>query len=169
MSDAAVTTIVTGLVTIIISVVGFLTMWVKLKYGAGEAVKAAHNVQRVESKIDKAATAAEVVATNLAHNTELTSRIEKQTNGPLSEKLELIEDHSTRIAALEAKVEGVKATIDTVNKNLDSTRHEVRGHLQTLSGKLDLIGMTIPRPVTPPISLVLPTVTVDPDITKEHK
>jgi DNA repair ATPase RecN len=150
MSDAAMASLVTGSVTIVTLVIGFLTLWIKLKYGVVKAEEAANNAQRVEGKIDNAATAAQVVAKNLAHNTELTSRIEKQTNGPLTAKLDLIEDHSARIAALEGKVESIKNTLDGMSKNLDSTRHELRGHLQTITNSIQLLAIKpVPTPAAP--------------------
>ncbi len=41
MSDAAIAQVVAGLITITTVVVGFLTLWVKLKYGADQAKVAA--------------------------------------------------------------------------------------------------------------------------------
>lgn len=168
LSDGAITTIVTGAVTVVMGFIGFLTLWVKLKYGADKAQEAASNAEKAVTKVDQAA---EVAATKakavekkidenaaktlaveekLDQNTEITTRIEQQTNGPLSgkltqierrveEKLGQIQDHADRIGALETKVEAVKVTLDTLSKNVDSTRHEMRGHLQTITNHLQLL------------------------------
>lgn len=56
MSDSAVTVLVAGLVQVTVIVSGFLTLWVKLKYGVEEAKKsaslAATKALDVEKKID---------------------------------------------------------------------------------------------------------------------
>lgn len=129
MSDVSVASAVTGLVTITTMVIGFLTLWVKLKYGVDKADEAARVAKVVEDKVDD--------------NTAITARIEKQTNGGLDERLDIkfqqLADHDARITALEAKVEAVKVATDALGKNLDSTRHEMRGHLQTISTNLHVL------------------------------
>ncbi len=52
MSDAAISSLVTGLITVTTMVVGFLTLWVKLRYGTQMAEKAASKAAEVEDKID---------------------------------------------------------------------------------------------------------------------
>lgn len=134
MTDGAITTIVAGVITVTTMVVGFLTLWVKLKYGAEKAEETASKVKVVEGKIDD--------------NTRITARIEKQTNGPLSNrlaqydaKLAQLDDHNARIGALEVKVEAIKSSLDSLGKNLDSTRHEIRSNLQTITNNLQLLAM----------------------------
>lgn len=137
MSDAAVATLVSGVVTIVTMLVGFLTLWVKLKYGV-------EKTKDVESKVD--------------HNTALTTKIEQQTNGPLSDKLAALdvevasklENHGSRITALEAKMETMRTAIDSLNGNLNSTRHELRGHLQTITNSLHVLAIKgTPTPAEP--------------------
>lgn len=134
MSDGAIVTVMTGVVTIVMGVIGFLTLWVKLKYGVERADEAAENAQKVEKKLDE--------------NTKITARIEQQTNGPLTtrlakfeEKLGQLEDHNTRIGALEMKVEATRTALDGLNKNLDSTLHEIRGQLQTINTSLHILSI----------------------------
>lgn len=62
MNDAAIANVVTGLVTITTLVVGFLTLWVKLRYGAEQAEKAARKADVVERKIDYNTTKTEGIA-----------------------------------------------------------------------------------------------------------
>lgn len=131
---AVVTTIVSGVVTIVVGIIGFFTLWLKLKYGVEKVDEAATNAQKVEKKIDE--------------NTRITARIEQQTNGPLTsrlakfeEKLGQLEDHNTRISALEVKVEATRTALDSLSKNLDSTRHEIRGQLQTISTSLHILSI----------------------------
>ena len=52
MSDAAVATLVAGLITIATMVVGFLTLWVKLKYGEKKTDELTKQSQTVEAKVD---------------------------------------------------------------------------------------------------------------------
>ena len=115
MSDAAIANIVTGVVTVATIVSGFLTLWAKLKYGV-------HKVEETSAKVDV--------------NTQLTEKINKQTNGGLDDRFA---DHAERITALEMKVAAVDAKQDALSKNLDSTRHEIRGHLYTITNNLTLL------------------------------
>lgn len=148
MSDAAVATIVGGLVTMLGMVIGFLKLWVDIRYGNKKAEDAA-------VKAGEAATKAGEVEDKLDANTAITSRIEAQTNGPLSEKFANLEnrisakfgqvdEHAARIGALELKVEAIKVSLDGLNKNLDSTRHEFRGHFQTIVNSLQLLAIKPP-------------------------
>lgn len=69
MSDAAVTSLVTGAVTITTLVVGFLTLWVKLKYATHQAKLAA---QDASNRADVAAKKVGVVEEKIDTNTALT-------------------------------------------------------------------------------------------------
>lgn len=130
LSDAAIPVIVTGLVTITTVVVGFLTTWVKLKYGVDKAEEAATKAAQVEEKIDE-----NTVISTAAKNAAMAA--EKQTNGAMSKyQLEMV-DVVSRVTALEAGFETLKLSMETVTKNVDSTRHEMRGHMQTMSNKLN--------------------------------
>ena len=102
VSDAAVAnivaTIVTGGVTVTTLVVGFLTLWVKLRYGAQQVEKAAIKADVVEKKIDsntaitKAGT--EAAATNAkaaevnAKAAEVTAKEAKNATTALAKTLE---------------------------------------------------------------------------------
>lgn len=118
MSDAAIASIVTGFVTVMLSLIGFLTLWAKLKYG--------------EKKV-------EAVSTKIDANTALTKKIDGQTNGGLDDRFA---DHAARITALESKVSAVDAKQDAIAKTLDSTRHELRGQLQAITQLLMVAGMS---------------------------
>ena len=149
MSDAAVATIVGGFITISTMVIGFLTLWLKIKYGS----------EKVDATAKEAADTAKEAATKVASieekvdaNTDITKRIEKQTNGPLTEKFAhletrisakfaLVDSHTLRITALEAKLEELKIILDALNKNLDSTRHEFRGHFQVITNSIQMLSI----------------------------
>ncbi len=78
MSDAAILTLVSGLVTISTMVFGFLTLWVKLRYGAAKAEEA---VVKAEAAV--------IVATQVSSDNQkdssdriaLLHKIDHQTNG----------------------------------------------------------------------------------------
>lgn len=135
MSDAAIASIVTGLVTVTTLIVGFLTLWVKLRYGESATRKVGEKVEE---------------------NTEITTEAKDAANKAVAhalgcdkERAALLKglaDHDGRIAALESQMAALKVSMDGVTKNVDSTRHEMRSHLQTLSGKLDLIALVRPAP-----------------------
>jgi hypothetical protein len=91
MTDATIANIVTATVTIVTMVIGFLTLWVKLKYGVDK-------VQKVEDKLDdntkvtkdgnvaaeSHAKAAVTAAENAATKAETLS---SQLNGKLEERM----------------------------------------------------------------------------------
>ena len=62
MSDAAVANIVTGVVTVATLLVGFFTLWIKLRYG----------VNKVQEAREEAATRADETAAKIDANTEIT-------------------------------------------------------------------------------------------------
>lgn len=89
MSDAAVTILVSGLITITTMVVGFLTLWIKLKYQS----------QKVEDKVDantnltRSGTAAasinaQVAAVAAKEAAEKTDELAKQMNGEMDRKIQ---------------------------------------------------------------------------------
>lgn len=96
MSDTAVTALVTGAITITTSVIGFLTIWVKLKY-SDKKVEA--KAEEVKSKIDdnteitkegaKEASANAKAAANIAADTKnATDALAKKLNGGVDEAIE---------------------------------------------------------------------------------
>lgn len=101
MSDAAITTIITGLVTITTMVIGFLNMYVKLRHARLRAEVAAF-------KADEAVVKVGVVERKIDHNTSLTQSVEskantivKQTNGSLEQVRSLVSTIADRVSKLE--------------------------------------------------------------------
>lgn len=125
MSDAAIASLATCGVTIATMLIGFLTMWVRLRYGVEKAEEAAKKAATVEGKIDD--------------NNAMTARIEKQTNGPLQAKLEQMADHAERITVLERDAVAIKAGLESLTASVSSKHHEVRGSLQAITNLLHLI------------------------------
>jgi uncharacterized protein involved in exopolysaccharide biosynthesis len=136
MSDAAISTIVTGFITIATIVVGFLTMWVKLRYGTEQAKEAATKAKVVEEKIDANAKAVEE---KLDANVVLSKKIDNQTNGNLDQRLAQLNSKTGRITELETKVNVIETKLESLDKNINSTRHEMRGHFQSVTNSLNLL------------------------------
>lgn len=155
MSDAAITAIVSGLITITTMVIGFLTLWVKLKYGADKAEEASEHAARAVVKAEEAAVKAICVEDKIDANTALTAEV-KDAATKASEHavicdeekvkmMKLITEHEGRIVSIEAQLVAMKTSVDGVSRNIDSSRHEMRGHLQTLTNKLDLMSARMPK------------------------
>jgi hypothetical protein len=148
MSDTAITQIAATAVTIATMLFGFLTLLVKLRYGNRMAEVAAEKADvavgkalSVEGKIDDNTALTKAVAKNTGEALPVLNKIERQTNGGLDARLEQIADHAKRIGALEGQMAALKVSVDSASKNVDSTRHEVRGHMQTVMNKLDLLAL----------------------------
>ena len=98
MSDAAITVIVAGILQLATIVAGFLTIWVKLRYGVEKAEEAATKAQTVEKKIDAntaitkggvaaAVTSAKVAAVAAAEAKVATDTIHEKLNGRLDKAI----------------------------------------------------------------------------------
>lgn len=119
MTDVGMASLVTGLITITGMIVGFLTLWAKLKYGVEKAEEAATKVKAVEDKIDENTSltrTATTAATNAAVNAktavqkaqeasteklDILHKIEKQTNGAADAMRNLVKDLAERVEKLE--------------------------------------------------------------------
>ncbi len=155
MSDSAITTIASSIVTVILGLIGFATLWLKIKYGTEQAEKAAVKAEIavaqavvVEKKIDNNT----VISTEAKHAAQ---NAERQTNGVMTgydshiaSLVERTEAHQNRIAALESQIITLQSAVDSVNKNVDSTRHEFRGSLQTITNQLSLLAGLNNKPVS---------------------
>jgi small-conductance mechanosensitive channel len=170
MSDAAITVMAASAVSIVTTIVAFFTLWIKLRYGVEKAEEAASRAHEVEGHIKKVDSAVLSVEGKLDANTAISTQaressavaaskasaaepvirqIEKQTNGTLDAQAHQLSVNTQKIAALEIKLE-------SLDKNLTSTRHELRGHLQTIMTTLALIkantGTSSVQPVVLPVS-----------------
>lgn len=110
-------------------------------------------LDRIEHGLEENTEKTNAITDKVDTNTEMTARIEQQTNGPLTESLSTLQEHDKRITALEADLKAVKVSIEGMDRNLNSTRHEMRGHLQSVMNKLDILGA---RPVVVPVQPVQP-------------
>jgi len=152
LSDAAIANLVTGLVTIGGMVVGFLTLWVKLKYGVEQAEEAARKTQAVEHKIDTntrltqsgadqatktAAIAAETAAQTKDAVEDMAASISKKLNGGLDAAISqavdpvkaVLNDHGQTVQALEAK-------FDDLTRYVHQRNHDILNAMQTLTNQI---------------------------------
>lgn len=131
MSDAAVASIVSAVVTVATMLAGLFTLWIKVAYGVTK-------VEETSSKLDS-----NTHITNQAKDAATKAYEHAETcDADRSRIMEMLSDHDGRIGNLEAQMTVVKTAVDTVSKELASTRHEIRGHLQTITNKLDIIQMS---------------------------
>src|SRR5688500_5697433 len=119
MSDATivniVTAVVTGSITITTMIIGFLTLWVKLKYGIDQAGNAA---AKAEVAAGDAATAARGLEEKVDHNTTITTQAATKA-GEAAEHaatcdeervniMQIMKNHDGRISALETQMAALK-------------------------------------------------------------
>lgn len=105
MSDAAIATIAAAAVTITTMVIGFLSLWVKLKYGVQQVKEAS---DKAEEAARAASEKAKTVEEKLDANTNTTKSVDaktdtivKQTNGAMMRLTSLVEDTVLRVSKLE--------------------------------------------------------------------
>ena len=134
MSDAAITVVISGLVTITTMVVGFLTLWIKLRYGVSKAEEAATKAQVVERKVDnnteltKAGTAAAATNAKIAANTaaeakEAANQIAERFNGKLEDRI---------TAVVKAQIEPIAVVMRLHAEQDDRNMREIRQALDEL-------------------------------------
>jgi hypothetical protein len=140
MSDAGIATIVSGAVTVATMVVGFLTLWVKVRYGFDRSEEAKN---RIEGKVDATATTA------LEVNKKLNGGVDSSVKEAMRPMVDRLNDHANRINNLEQKMALLRESMDSLGKNVDSTRHEMRGHFQTIANNLAVMAVAGPKPVIP--------------------
>ncbi len=102
----------------------------------------------MKDKAEEAVKKADAVEKKLDNNTVITTaakdaaqQAEKQTNGVLTDYREQVDGHDRRIATMEREIGELKLLVGTAIKNVDSTRHEVRNHLQTIMTQLGIIAV----------------------------
>lgn len=102
MSDSAVATIVTGLVTMVTLVVGFLTLWVKLKYGADKVERKIDiNTALTKAGTEAASTNARVAASAATKAADKAEALAIQMNGGLDDRMiAIVKAHTGPLATL---------------------------------------------------------------------
>lgn len=112
MSDAAIASLVTGVVTVTTIIVGFLTLWIKIRYGVEKAEEAAVQTQIVEKKLDNntaitkegqqiAAIAVKAAAATASNAAQKAEALSQQLNGKLDTKITtVVKEYITPIVAM---------------------------------------------------------------------
>ena len=102
MSDSAVATIVTGLVTMVTLVVGFLTLWVKLKYGADKVERKIDiNTALTKAGTEAASTNARVAASAATKAADKADALAIQMNSGLDDRMiAIVKAHTGPLAAI---------------------------------------------------------------------
>lgn len=150
MSDTAVAVIVAGVLQLAGMIIGFLKVQSQLKNAESDAKVAAH---KAEEAADSAAVVMQKIDTNTTITTEAkdaASRAAVHSEECDEERAKLLRglaDHDSRIIALEVQMAAIKVSVDAVAKSVDSTRHEMRGHLQTITNSLHMMSMRGPSQV----------------------
>ncbi len=154
MSDAAILSIVSSIITVIPMIVGFLTLWVKLRYGVEQATAAKENTDGVKGQIDDntavtkaglvvAATNAQaaVGAATEAHAAveQMGKQLSKKLNGGIDSAIAGAVD-PIRVALAEHA-----ARVDGLEKYIHDRNHDLLDALHTQSTKVDLLIETIKR------------------------
>ena len=147
MSDAAIASIVTGMVTMTTIVAGFLTIWVKMKYGAEKAEevskKVDNNTEITKRGIEEAGThaaiaadAAKDAASAATHAAVKTDALSEQLNGKLEAKIgEIVKGH---IDGLKGHVESVVTMFHAHSAQDDKNMAEIRQALGELRDRTKL-------------------------------
>lgn len=149
MSDAAVTTVVVGVINVVGLVIGFLTMWVKLRYAGNKAEEAAEKAIVVERKLDDNTTTTDAVnakADTIVHQTNgsmeslraLVLQLAEEAKR-MGERVEKLEDHNRTSA---------HRVIDAVNA-LHLKVAEIGAQVRVVSGQPASIPILIPSVEVP--------------------
>lgn len=167
MSDAAIATIVTGVCSIVTTLVGFLIVWIKLKYGVEKkADEAAKKAGVVEQKLDdntritvagaeSATTNAKVAAQAATSAKASTEAISKKLNGGIDAAikegvqpvLDTLHAHAdtlqTHIEDDKKVAEEIRGKFDELTEYVHNRNHDMLDALQTHANKLELISRKI--------------------------
>ena len=127
MSDAAVATIVSGMITIVTLIIGFFTMLIKLKY-AKEAVDA--NTELTKAGTEAAASNAKEAAVAASSVVLTTDSINKKLNGGL---------HSTINEAIQPELKTIQDKFDALASYVHQRNHDVLDGMQLLSTQMTLL------------------------------
>ena len=86
MSDSAITVIVSGTVQAIVLVVGFLTLWIKLRYGVEDKIDL--NTKLTKAGTTEAANSAQLAALRSTDAKAAADELRKTLNGALDKRIE---------------------------------------------------------------------------------
>ena len=159
MSDAAIATVITGLVTVTTIVIGFLTMWVKVKYGNDQTRRMAERTESVESKIDdntritQAGARSAVINAQAASNAAISAKeatdtlsenVNRKLNGGLDHAINsalepikrLLEDHDEERKDIRSIVETLKQQVAEHTEYTHRRNHDMQNSMQAQSNNI---------------------------------
>ncbi len=142
MSDAAIATLVTGLITITTMIVGFLTMWVKFRYGH-EQIEEGLAANRAETRngndrAEKHALRAESTATEVkatAHDTK--EAVVGKLNGGID-------------AAIAANLAPMQVRLDRLEEYNRTSSHRLFDAINAIHLKLLAMSLPVEKPSDKP-------------------
>lgn len=148
MSDAAIANIVTGLVTITVTIVGFLTLWIKLKYGVKKTEDVEAKAITVEEKLDantiitKAASEAAVksavtAARSATESKEATAAIAAKLNGGVDAAIE------AAVAPLHRRIDEHMGKLKELTDYVHQRNHDMMTALQIHANRLETVILKI--------------------------
>ncbi len=166
MSDAAIASIVSGAVTIFMGLLGFLTLYVKLRYGEKKSEQQSEQVEAkldqntiitragVEAAIDNARAAVESAqaAAGIAHSVkETTDNISRKLNGGVDTAIsdavspvqESIATCNNRLSALDAKLEELSKYVHQRNHDILNAMQVLANNAAVHSNRLDSLACTV--------------------------
>jgi hypothetical protein len=154
MSDAAIASIVTGAVTVVTLVIGFLTLWVKLKYGDEQTQKTVkHASQIVQDKIDDnttitkvnagAAVVSAVAAAKTAADTKsAVEGINRKLNGGIDAAVQ------DAVKPLHDKTEEQGGKLEKLTEYVHQRNHDILTALQIQANKIETVIQMVNRLTT---------------------
>lgn len=142
MSDAAIVSIVTGVVTVVV-------LWLKLRYGV--EAKADQLTKQVEEKTNAIATTAAAVETKIDTNTQITRAgasaavVTAKSAADAAVATKVVADQiNSKInggidGAVATAIAPIRKDVDELSVYVHQRNHDLLNSLQTLTNKMDLI------------------------------
>lgn len=145
MSDAAITTIVSGAVTVTLALIGFWKLKTELRHGVAKTEEVASQTRAVERKIDdnttitvsgnqmaasNAAAAANVASAAKTAVDHLDQKLEKKLNGGIDAAV------AQAVEPVHAVLREHTARIEELNRYVHQRNHDLLGALQTQTNQI---------------------------------
>ncbi len=141
MTDAAVATIVSGCITIAGMIVGFLTMWFKVKYSNQSVEEKVDANTRVTKEGTTAATEHAKEATEAAKSVATTTdTINRKLNGGLHAAIHEIID-----PVREVDMKSINQKFDGLTAYVHERNHDILNAVQLLTNKMSILTEAIVR------------------------
>lgn len=151
LDTSAVAIIVTGAVNVVTMLIGFLTLWVKLKYGADKADEAAKKAGDVEKKVDdnteitkvgtdRAAHNAAVAATVAADARAVSEVINQKLNGGIDAAVNSVGDELKKHADRDEKyMAEIDAKFEKLTEYVHQRNHDMLDAMSVQANKLETV------------------------------